>query len=71
MRKATALEILALNKPITALSVKELKALVHYKKIKNDGTVPSAKKDILERYEAICSSADQTLETYLSRIGHQ
>ena len=34
MRKAAALEILTTNKPITALSVKELKALVHYKKNK-------------------------------------
>ena len=50
MRKAAALEILALNKPITALSVKKLKSLVNYKKIKDDGAVPSAKKDILERY---------------------
>ena len=32
MRKAAALKILALKKPIAALGVKELKALVHYKK---------------------------------------
>ena len=30
IRKATALKILALKKPIAALGVKELKALVHY-----------------------------------------
>ena len=71
MRKAAALKILALDKSITALSVKELKALVHYKKRKDDGAVPSAKKDLLERYEAICFRADQTLETYLSSLGHQ
>ena len=47
MRKATALKILALKNPIAALGVKELKALVHYKKIKCDGAVPSAKLDIL------------------------
>ena len=71
MRKAAALGILALNNPITALSVKEFKYLMHYKKIKFDGAVPSAKKDILERYEAICFRADQTLDTYLSSFGHQ
>ena len=71
MRKAAALEILALNEPITTLSVKELKALVYYKKRKDYGAVPSAKKDILERYEAICFREDQTLETYLSSLGHQ
>ena len=65
MRKAADLKILALNKPITALSVKELKALVHYNKIKYDGAVPSAKKGLLKRYEAICFRVDQTLETYL------
>ena len=65
MRKAAGLEILSLNKPITDLSVKELKALVHYKKRKDDGAVPSSKKDILEGYEAICFRADKTLETYL------
>ena len=71
MQKAVALKILALNKPITYLSVKELKALVHYKKIKYNGAVPSAKKDLLERYESICFHAYQTLETYLSSLGHQ
>ena len=71
MRKAAALKILVLNDPITALSVEELKALVHYSKIKYDGAVSSAKKDILERCEAICFRADQTLETYLSSFGHQ
>ena len=71
MRKAADFEIIALNKPITALRVKELKALVHYKKRKYDGAVPSAKKDILERCEAICFRADQTLEMYLSSFGHQ
>ena len=39
MRKAAALKILALKKPISDLGVKELKALVHYKKIKCDGAV--------------------------------
>ena len=71
MQKAATLEICALNKPITALSVKELKALVHYKKRKYGGSVPSAKKDPLERYESIYFYADQTLETYLSSFGHQ
>ena len=41
MRKAAYLGILALNKSITALSVKELKALVHYNKRKDDGAIPS------------------------------
>ena len=45
MCKTAALEILALNKPIAALGVKELKALVHYKKRKYDGAVPSTKKE--------------------------
>ena len=71
MQKAVTLKILALKKPITDLSVKELMALEHYKKIKYNGAVPSAKKDLLERYEAICFRADQTLETYLSSLGHQ
>ena len=71
MRKAAALKILALNKPITDISMEAFKALVHYKKRKYDGAVPSAKKDILERCEAICFRADQTLETYLSSLGHQ
>ena len=44
MRKDTALKILALKKTIAALGVKELKALVHYKKIKCDGAVPTSKK---------------------------
>ena len=60
MQKAVALKILSLNNPITDLSVKELKALVHYKKIKYNGAVPNAKKDLLERYEAIYFRADQT-----------
>ena len=71
MRKAAALKIIARNNPIIALSVKELKALVHYKKIKYDGAVPSTNKDIFERYEAIYFSADQTIEIYLSSFGHQ
>ena len=71
MWKATALTILALKKPIAALGVKELKALVHYKKRKWDGAVPTSKKDLVGRYEAICCRADQTLNTYLSSIGHQ
>ena len=71
MQKAAALEILALNKPIAALGVKELKALVHYNKIKDDRAVPSTNKDILERYEAIFCPEDQTLETYLPGVGHQ
>ena len=71
MRKSAALEILALNKPITALRVKELKAPVHYKKRKDDGAVPSAKEDLLESYEAICFLAYQTLQTYISSLRHQ
>ena len=71
IRKAAALDFFSLDKPITDISVKELKALVHYKKRKDDGAVPSAKKDILETYEAICFRSDQTLETYLSSLGHQ
>ena len=54
MRKASALKILALKKPIAALGVKELKALVHYKKRKCDGSVPTSNKYIVGRYEAIC-----------------
>ena len=54
MRKAAALKILALKKPIAALGVKELKALVHYKKRKCDGAVPTSKKDIVGSYEDIC-----------------
>ena len=71
MQKATALKILALKKRIAAIGVKELKALVHYKKIKCDGAVPTSKKDLVGRYDAIYCRADQTLETYLSSIGHQ
>ena len=71
MQKAAAFEIIALNNLIAALSVKELKALVHCKKIKDNVAVPITKKDLLERYEAICSHEDQTLETYLSSLGHQ
>ena len=54
MRKAAALKIISLNKPITALSVKQLRALVQCKKRKYGRAVPSAKKYLLERYEAIC-----------------
>ena len=71
MRKAAALRILAQKKPIAALGVKELKALVHYKKRKCDGAVPTSNKDLVGRYEDICGREDQTLETYLSSIGHQ
>ena len=53
MRKSAALKIIVLNKTINALNLKELKALVHYKKRKDDGAVPSAKNDLLEKYEAI------------------
>ena len=71
MRKAADLGILALNNPITVLSVKELKALVLYNKRKDDGAVPSAKNDPLERYDAICFCANQTIETYLSSFGNK
>ena len=71
MRKAAALKIIALKRLIAALGVKELKALVHYKKRKFDGAVPTSKKDIVVRYESICCRVDQTLYTYLSSIGHQ
>ena len=71
MQKAVALKILALNKPITDLSVKEWKALVHYKKIKDERAVPSANKDFLDMYGAIFCREDQTLDTYLSSFGHQ
>ena len=54
MRRAISLDSSPLNKPIAALGVKELKALVHYKKRKDDGAVPSTKRNILEMYEAIC-----------------
>ena len=50
MRKAAAIKILALKKPIADLGVKELKALVHYKKRKCDGAVPTSKKDLVGRY---------------------
>ena len=69
MRKDTAFNFFALKKPIAALGVKELKALVQYKKRKCDGAVPTSKKDLVGRYEEICYRADQTLETYLSSIG--
>ena len=71
MRKAVSLRILALKKPISALGVKELKALVHYKKRKCDGAVPTSKNDLVGRYETICCRADQILNTYLSSIRHQ
>ena len=71
IRNAAALKIISLNNLITALSAKEWKALVHYKKRKYDGAVPIAKKDLLERYEAICFHADQTIKTYLSSFGHK
>ena len=71
MRKAAALKILSLEKPIAALGVKELKALVHYRKIKCDGALPTSKKDLVGRYEDICYRADKNLNTYLSIIGHQ
>ena len=54
MWKAAALDILALNNPFAALGMKELKAHVHYKKIKDHGAVPGTEKDILESYKAIC-----------------
>ena len=57
--------------PVAALGVKELKALVQYKKRKCDGAVPTSKKDLVGRSEAICFREDQTLNTYLSSIGHQ
>ena len=50
MRKAAALKIIALKNPIAALGMKELKALVHYKKRKCDGVVPTSKKDRVGRY---------------------
>ena len=65
MRKATALKIIALKKPIADLGVKELKALMHNKKRKCDGAVPTSKKYLVGRYEAIFCHADQTLNTYL------
>ena len=71
MQKAASLEIIALNKLIAACGVKELKALVHYKKRKDDRSVPSTKADLLEKYEDICCCADQTLDTYLSIFGHK
>ena len=71
MRKATALKILAMKKPIAALGVKELKAFVNYKKRKCDGAEPTSKKDIVRRHEAICCRVYQTLNTYLSSIVHQ
>ena len=71
MRKDTSLKILALKNLIDALGTKELKALVQYKKRKCYGAVPTSKKDLVGRYEDICYLADQTLETYLSSIGHQ
>ena len=42
---------------------------MYYKKRKDDGAVPSAKKDLLERHDAICFRKDQTLETYLTSFG--
>ena len=71
MRKDTAIKILALKKLIAAIGMKELKALVKYKKRKCDGAVPTSKKDLVGRYKDIYYHADQTLETYLSSIGHQ
>ena len=44
MQKAAAFEIIALNNLIAALSVKELKALVHCKKIKDNVAVPITRR---------------------------
>ena len=71
MRKAAAFEIIALNKPIADLDVNKLKAIVNYNKRENYGAVPITKKYLLERYDATCCRADQTLETYLSSVGRQ
>ena len=71
IRKDAALKILSLNKPITDFSVNKLKSLVQYRKRKDDGAVPIAKKDLLEMYDLIYLRTDQTLNTYPSSIGHQ
>ena len=54
MWNVAALKILALKNPISDLGMEELKALVHYKKIKCDVAVPTLKKGLVGRYEAIC-----------------
>lgn len=69
-RKRRALEVLALNKAVADLGVKHLKALVHYKKRKDDAAVPSAKNALVARYNATCHRPEQSLVTYLSSVGH-
>jgi len=59
------------GKPANQLKVEEMRALVQWKQVKEDGKVPTRKQDLLERINATQHRPDMTLETYLEQHGPQ
>ena len=64
-RKEEAIAVLTLNKQCEALTVSELKAIVHWEKRKADKAVPSSKTSIQERYTNTIFRADRPLDVFL------
>ena len=65
------MDVLKLNKQCKALTVSELKDIVHWEKIKADEAVPSGKPALQERYTNTISRADRSLDVFLSESGYQ
>ena len=68
-RKEESMDVLTLNRQCEALTVSELKAIVHWKKCKADKAVPSGKTSLQERYRNTISRADISLDVFLTDSG--
>ena len=55
-----------MRKSPDTLGVKDLKAIVRYKKRKGDAAIPTTKPLLLERYEASVGREDQTRAQFIA-----
>ena len=64
--QSAALLAMSKKKLPDKMSVRDLKAIVRYKKRKGDGAIPATKPLLLERYEASVGREDQTRAQFIA-----
>ena len=64
-------KIMKEGKPANQLKVEEMRSLIQWKWVKEEGKVPIRKQDLLEHINATQHRLDMTLETYLEQHGPQ
>ena len=65
LRKQKAMEILASNPNLARLSINDVRALVKYKKVKEDGKLATKKSDLIEMWGNIKHRQDPTFPTHI------